>query len=198
MNGGSVARSASSVVGATCTTRMPPDRRSSSSISSSERPAARAVSRYSRRRRCSSGTGTKNDDSVGSPSRAAESTLSSLFAAIDRMVQRQQAHAHAQAQRARSRGQKRGQHLRRRAEAVVVEMVLGDPHRLIAERLGREHLLDVGLVYGPLAPPLVALHQEEEPEVHWPRMYHLARVATSNLRRLRWQDDPCSRSRLAW
>src|SRR5262245_63119904 len=39
------------------------------------------------------------------------------------------------------------------------------PHRLIAEPLGGEHLLDIAVVDGLLAPVLVALHQEEQSEV---------------------------------
>jgi hypothetical protein len=52
------------------------------------------------------------------------------------------------------------------AEAVVVEVVLGDPDGLVAERLGGQHLLEAGIVDGLLAPPLVPLHEEEQPEFH--------------------------------
>jgi hypothetical protein len=44
--------------------------------------------------------------------------------------------------------------------------MLGDPHRPVAERLGGQHLLQGGVVHRLLAPRLVTLHQEEEPEVH--------------------------------
>jgi len=58
------------------------------------------------------------------------------------------------------------EHRRDRAEAVVVEVVLGDPDRGIAERLGGQHLLEARVVDRPLAPLLVALHEEEQSEVH--------------------------------
>jgi hypothetical protein len=45
-------------------------------------------------------------------------------------------------------------------------VVLGDPHRLIAEPFGGEHLLEGGLVDGLLGPGLVALHQKEQAEIH--------------------------------
>jgi len=81
-------------------------------------------------------------------------------------MQRQEAHAHPEPDPRRPRGQEPGQHRRRRAEAIVIEVMLGDPHRLVAERLGGEHLREIGLVHGLLAPLLVALHEEEEAEVH--------------------------------
>ncbi len=89
-----------------------------------------------------------------------------LLGQIHRMVQGQQAHAHAEAQPGGAGGDERGQHRRGRAEAVVVEVMLGDPHGGIAERLGRQHLLEAGVVHGLLAPRLVPLHQEEQPEFH--------------------------------
>ena len=82
------------------------------------------------------------------------------------MVQRQEAHAHAEPQRASARGDVGGEDRRRRAEAVVVEVVLGDPHRLIAEPFGGKHLLESRLVDGLLGPGLVALHQKEQAEIH--------------------------------
>ncbi len=89
-----------------------------------------------------------------------------LLGEVHRMVQGQQAHPHAQAQGGRARGDVRGQHRRRRAEAVVVEVVLGEPDRAIAERLGGEHLLQGGFVDRLLAPRLVPLHEKEQPELH--------------------------------
>jgi len=49
------------------------------------------------------------------------------------------------------------------AEAVVVEVVLRDPDRVVAERLGGQHLLEAGVVDRLLAPLLVALHEKNSP-----------------------------------
>ncbi len=57
-----------------------------------------------------------------------------LLGQVHRVMERQQAHAHAEPQRARAGGEERGEHRRDRAEAVVVEVVLGDPDRGVAER----------------------------------------------------------------
>jgi hypothetical protein len=91
-----------------------------------------------------------------------------LLGEVHRMVQRQERDAHAEAESRGAGGQKGGQHRRGRAEPVVVEVVLGDPHRVIPERLRGQHLLEVGPVDGVLAPRFVALHEVEEPEVHAP------------------------------
>src|SRR2546422_714903 len=64
------------------------------------------------------------------------------------------------------RGDERGQYLWRRAQAVVVEVMLGDPHGGIAEGLGGQHLREAGIVDALLAPCLVTLHQKEQPEFH--------------------------------
>src|SRR6266566_4157496 len=50
------------------------------------------------------------------------------------------------------------------AQAVVVEVMLGDPHGGIAERLGGQHLLQARVEDRLLAPLLVPLHEEEQPE----------------------------------
>src|SRR5262245_56860342 len=89
-----------------------------------------------------------------------------LFREIDWMVQRQEAHAHPEPQGRRARRDERREHLRGRAEPVVVEVVLGDPHRRVAERFGGEHLGEAGVVDVPLAPRLVALHEKEQTELH--------------------------------
>ena len=94
------------------------------------------------------------------------SALEQMLGEVHRVVQGEQAHAHAQAQRARAGGDVRGEHGRSRAEAVVVEVMLGDPHGVIAERLGGEHLCQRRVVDLALAPRVVPLHQEEEAEVH--------------------------------
>ena len=92
-----------------------------------------------------------------------------LLGEIDRMMERQQAHAHPEAERGRAGGHERREHRWRRTEAVIAEVVLGDPHRVIAERFGGQHLLEGGIVDGPLAPRVVPLHEKEEPEVHGAR-----------------------------
>jgi hypothetical protein len=89
-----------------------------------------------------------------------------LLGQVHRVVKREQAHPHAEPQRAGAGGQERGEHRRDRAEAVVVEVVLGDPDRGVAERLGRQHLLEARVVDGPLAPLVVTLHEVEQAEVH--------------------------------
>jgi len=60
-----------------------------------------------------------------------------------------------------ARGEVGGEDRWRRTEAVVVEVVLGDPHRPIAEPFGGKHLFEGGLVDGLLGPGLVTLHQKE-------------------------------------
>ena len=82
------------------------------------------------------------------------------------MVQRQQAHTHAEPQGRRACGDERCQHGRRRAKAVVVEVVLGDPHGVVAERFGGQHLRERRVVDRLLTPRVVPLHQEEQSEVH--------------------------------
>ncbi len=89
-----------------------------------------------------------------------------LFREIHRVVQGQEAHAHAEPQGGGARGDVRREHLWSRAEAVVVEVMLRDPHGGIAERFGGQHLGEAGVVDALLAPRLVALHQEEQPEFH--------------------------------
>src|SRR5262245_1447663 len=89
-----------------------------------------------------------------------------LLGEVDGVVQGQQAHPHAHAQGGGAGGQIAGQHWRRWTEAVVVEVVLGEPDRVIAQRLGGYHLLEGGAVHGLLAPRLVALHEKEQPELH--------------------------------
>ena len=104
-----------------------------------------------------------------------------LLGQVDRMVQGQQAHPHAQAQGGRAGREVAGQHGRRRAEAVVVEVMLGEPDGVVAERLGGEHLLEGGVVDGLLAPRLVALHEKEQPELH--RVLRGRRVLRVEIRR---------------
>jgi hypothetical protein len=94
-----------------------------------------------------------------------------LLGQVHRMVQGQQAHAHAHPDRARPRGDVRREHGGGRAEPVVVEVVLGDPDRGVAEPLGGQHLAHVGVVDRLLAPLLVALHEIEQAEVHRARWY---------------------------
>jgi hypothetical protein len=89
-----------------------------------------------------------------------------LLGQVDRMVQREETHAHAQSKRAGTCGEERRQHRRGGTQAVVVEVMLGDPHRVIAHRLGSQHLLERRIVYALLAPRLVPLHQKEQSEVH--------------------------------
>src|SRR5215468_1789612 len=89
-----------------------------------------------------------------------------LLCQIDWVMQGQEAHTHPQAQRGGAGGHVGSQHGRRRAEAVVVEVMLGDPHRRVAEPLGGQHLLEARVVHRLLAPLLVPLHQEEQSEVH--------------------------------
>jgi hypothetical protein len=89
-----------------------------------------------------------------------------LLGQVHRVMQRQQAHAHAEAQGGRAGRDERCEDWRGGAEAVVVEMVLGDPDGLVTERLGCQHLLEAGVVDSLLAPPLVPLHEEEQPEFH--------------------------------
>ena len=89
-----------------------------------------------------------------------------LLGEIDRMVQGQEAHAHAKPQCRGAGGHVRRQDLWRRAEPVVVEVMLGDPHGGIAEGFGGQHLGEAGIVDALLAPRLVALHQKEQPEFH--------------------------------
>jgi hypothetical protein len=89
-----------------------------------------------------------------------------LFGEIHRMMEREERDAHAEAEPRGARGEEGGEHRRGRAEPVVVEVMLGDPHRVIAQPLRGQHLLEIGGIDGVLAPGFVALHEVEEPEVH--------------------------------
>jgi hypothetical protein len=63
-----------------------------------------------------------------------------LLGQVHRMMERQQADAHAQSERRGVGRHVRCQDRRRRAEAIVVEVVLGNPDGVIAPRLGGQHL----------------------------------------------------------